>query len=407
VGAERVVIIGAGQAASQLAFSLRQLGHEGPIALLGEEPLPPYQRPPLSKKYLAGEIEPSKLFFRQASAYESRAIALHLGVRATAIDRPTRHVHVANGDPMAYDALVLATGSMPLHLPVPGVDLPGVHRLRTAADADALRAAAVGAERAVIVGGGYIGLETAATLTKLGLACTVLDAAPRLMMRVASPVLSEAMRRFHESHGIAVRLGAQAARIDGGARVERVVCADGQTLQADLVIVGIGGRPQVSLASAAGLTVENGIVVDAHGRTSDPHIFAAGDCTNFPSALYGARLRLESVQNAVDQAKAVAAAIAGAPEDYDPLPWFWSDQFDAKLQLAGIGGPDDEFVVRGDPASMRFGVFRLHENRVVAVEAVNHAEIFTHGKHLVRARAAVGAALLQNESRPLADLIPV
>lgn len=401
VSDERVVVIGGGQAASQLTFSLRQLGHAGPLTIIGDEPALPYQRPPLSKKFLAGEIEAAKLAFRNEKAYESRGIALALGRTATAIDRAARTVLLDDGSTIAYDRLLIATGATVLRLSVPGAALPGVHYLRTQTDAEALRASAGLAKRAVIIGGGYIGLEAAATLTKLGLACTVLEAAPRVMARVASPVLSAAMQNFHERHGIVIRTFVQAATILGETRVTGVACADGSTVDADLVLVGIGGRPNIALAEQAGLAVSNGIMVNEHGRTSDPAIYAAGDCANFPSALYDARLRLESVQNAVDQAKAVAASIAGQPEPYDPVPWFWSDQFDAKLQLAGIGGAADEIIVRGDPASMRFGVFRLQAGRVVAVEAVNHAEIFTAGKHFIREKRVMRADALQDEARPL------
>lgn len=398
---EHVVIIGGGQAASQLAFSLRQLGHDGPVTMIGEEVSLPYQRPPLSKKFLAGEIDAAKLSFRNEKAYESRAIALRLGVAAIAIDRAAKTVALADGSIERYDRLVLATGASVLRLPVQGADRRGVFYLRTVDDADVLRAAASQAGRAVIIGGGYIGLEVAATLRKLGLGVTVLEAAPRVMARVASPVLSQVMQHFHESHGITIRTGEQASAILGDDRVTGVVCADRNVIEADIVLVGIGGRPNTALAEAAGLGVSNGVVVDENGRTSDPAIYAAGDCTNFPSALYGARLRLESVQNAVDQAKAVAASIVGKPEPYDPVPWFWSDQFEAKLQLAGIGGAMDDFVVRGDPATMRFGVFRLQAGRVVAVEAVNHAEIFMAGKHFIRERRVMRPEELQDEAYPL------
>lgn len=398
---ERVVIIGGGQAASQLAFSLRQLGHDGPVTIVGEEATLPYQRPPLSKKFLAGEIEAAKLSFRNEKAYESRGVALRLGVAALGIDRVAQTVALADGSTLGYDRLVLATGAGVIRLSVPGADLRGVHYLRTETDAQLLRAASAHAKRAVIIGGGYIGLEVAATLTKLGLHVTVLEAAPRLMARVASPILSQAMRKFHEAHGVVIRTGQQAIALLGTDRVTAIACGDGATIDADLVLVGIGGRPNTGLAEAAGLAVANGIVVDEHGRTSDPSIYAAGDCANFPSALYGTRLRLESVQNAVDQAKAVAASIVGKPEPYDPVPWFWSDQFDAKLQLAGVGGAQDEFAVRGDPATMRFGVFRLQNGRVVAVEAVNHAEIFTAGKHFIRERRVFRSEELQDEARPL------
>ena len=381
---ERVVIVGAGQAGAQVAVSLRQLGFAGEISLLGEEPHPPYQRPPLSKGYLSGEMALERTWLRSEAYYHKHGIDLRLGVRVARILREARAVVSADGARLGYDLLALCTGARARRLDVPGVDLPGVLYLRTLADSDTIRAAVRPAATAVIIGGGYIGLEVAASLTKLGCAVTVIEALERVMNRVVAPPVSAFYAAEHARHEVRVVTGAAVAALDGDGRVRRVVCADGRAFPADLAVIGIGAVPNDELAQGAGLEVDNGIVVDQFGRTSDPLIFAAGDVTNHPNGLFARRLRLESVHNAMEQAKAVARAIAGQPQAYADVPWFWSDQYDLKLQIAGVGDPDDELVLRGDPATRAFSCLHLRQGRLVAIDCVNRGADFLTAKRLIR-----------------------
>jgi 3-phenylpropionate/trans-cinnamate dioxygenase ferredoxin reductase subunit len=380
---ERVVIVGAGQAGAQVAVSLRQLGFSGDITLLGEEPHLPYQRPPLSKAYLSGEMALERTWLRSESYYAKHRIDLRLGARAARILRRERAVVTAEDQRLAYDALVLCTGTAARRLPLPGVDLPGVFYLRTLADSDAIKAAILPGARAVIIGGGYIGLEVAASLSKLGAGVVVVEALERVMNRVVAAPVSAFFAAEHAVHGVEVVTGAAVSALEGGAHVERVVAAAGRTFAADLVVIGIGAVPNDELARDAGLEVENGVVVDAFGRTSDPAIFAAGDLTHHPNELFARRLRLESVHNAMEQAKAVARAIAGQPGPYADVPWFWSDQYDLKLQIAGVGDPDDELLMRGDPASRAFSCLHLRDGRLVAIDCINRGGDFLAAKKLI------------------------
>jgi 3-phenylpropionate/trans-cinnamate dioxygenase ferredoxin reductase subunit len=323
-----VVIIGAGQAAAQLVASLRQGGFTGAIRMIGDEPYAPYQRPPLSKKFLSERPPAETLYFRADNFWREHDVALDVGMHAEAIDRAARHVELADGRVAGYDTLVLATGTRARDLPLPGAHLDGVFSLRKIDDVRRLRGPLDEAKRVVIVGGGYIGLEVAAVVRGEGREVAVLEAEERVMKRVTSPVISNFMQDFHRLRGVDIRVGARLAAVEGEGRVRQVRLADGATLPADLVLMAVGARPNDDLASAAELPCQDGVVVDAHGATADPAIFAAGDCTRFPSRRYGRALRLECVQNAIDQAKAVAAAILGKPQLYDPVPWFWSDQYD-------------------------------------------------------------------------------
>jgi 3-phenylpropionate/trans-cinnamate dioxygenase ferredoxin reductase subunit len=381
--AERVIILGAGQAGAQVAISLRQLGFAGEVVLLGDEPHPPYQRPPLSKGLLTGELDVERTFIRQPGWYEKHGIELRLGARAQRIERNRRRLVMADGEHLSYDFLVLCTGTRARRLGLPGENLEGVFYLRTLDESHAIRAAARRGTKAVIVGGGYIGLEVAAGLIKLGCEVTVLEALPQVMSRVVPAEVSDFFTAEHEGRGVRIRTGTGVVSLQGGASIEQVVCANRATHDADLALIGVGAAPNDDVAREAGLPTDNGVVVDELGRTIDPHIFAAGDVTNHPSHLFARRIRLESVHNAQAQAKAVASAIAGKPAPYREVPWFWSDQYDLKLQIAGIASPDDEHLIRGDPGTRAFSCLHLREGRLVAIDAINRPQDFLGGQKLI------------------------
>lgn len=390
-----VVIVGGGQAGFQVAASLRAGGYAGPVQLVSAEPHPPYQRPPLSKGLLLGKTEPDRLLFRQRAFYEAQGIELLLSESVTAIDRAARAVATATGRVLPYDACVIATGTRARPLAVPGTEFDGVLYLRTLDDSEILGRRLADAERVVVVGGGFIGLEVAAAARTLGRGVTVLEAADRLMGRAVAPMVSSFYADLHRGRGVELVLGARITAIEGeGGRVRAVALAGGERHPADLVVVGIGVVPNVELARAAGLACEDGILVDEHGRTSDPSVFAAGECTSHPNRFAGGRVRLESVQNAVDQAKAVAAAIQGHHAPYDEVPWFWSDQYEVKLQMAGISRGHEREVLRGNPASGRFSVFYFKDGRLIAVDSVNRP-----GEHLLARRLlAAGTALTPEQA---------
>lgn len=372
-----IVILGAGQAAASLAAKLRALGHQGAVTVIGDEPAPPYQRPPLSKAYLLGQMGLDRLTLRAPEWWVDQGVTLRLGERATAIDRARRRVVTDRGD-HAYDQLALTLGATPRRLPdALGGALAGVHVVRNLADIAALQPALVAGRRLVVIGGGYIGLEAAAVARKLGLEVTLVEAAPRILGRVAAAETADMIRDLHRSHGVEVIEGVGIARITGTDAADGVELADGRRLPADLVICGIGVTPETALAEAAGLAIDNGIAVDAQGRTSDPAIWAAGDCASFPTP--DGRLRLESVGNAIDMAEAVAANMLGAGTDYLPKPWFWSDQFEAKLQIAGLSLGYDRVVTR--PGS----VWYYRAGRLIAVDALNDARAYMIGKRLIEA----------------------
>jgi 3-phenylpropionate/trans-cinnamate dioxygenase ferredoxin reductase component len=398
----RFVIIGAGQAAAQAVATLAPEGFSGSLTLIGEESYPPYQRPPLSKAYMAGDFVRERLFLKPESFYAESHCELRLGVTVAAIDRAAKTVALSDGDVLAYDRLLLATGARVRRLPCPGADLPGVYYLRGIDDSDALRRHLTAGNRLAVVGGGYIGLEVAAVARKYGLHVTVVEAMDRLMVRSASPQISEFYRRLHESHGVDIRLNQAAAAIDGKSWVEAVATGQGR-IPTDVVVAGIGVVPNCELALAAGLACDNGIVVNEFGATSDPDIFAAGDCTNHVS-FHGKRVRLESVQNAIDQAKHAAWAMLGKPVPYREVPWFWSDQYDIKLQIAGLVQPGDTAVVRGDPASHKFSVFHFRDGIVAGVEAVNAAPEYIVGRRLIAARARVAPERIADTSVPAKQL---
>jgi 3-phenylpropionate/trans-cinnamate dioxygenase ferredoxin reductase component len=401
---DHVVIVGAGQAGAQTAISLRQLGFDGRITLLGDELFPPYQRPPLSKKLMTGEMDVERTYIRSQTYYAKSGVDLALGVRVAAIDRARRAVLCEDGTALAYDYCVLCTGTRARRLDLPGGDLPGIFYLRTLADCARIKAAVATGARAVIIGGGYIGLEIAASLRKGRCEVTVLEALGRVLNRVVALPVSDFFAAEHARHGVEIVTGAAVAALEGSGRVERVHCADGRVFAADIVVIGIGAAPNDELARAAGLAVENGVVVDDLGRTSHPAIFAAGDVTNHPNALFDRRLRLESVHNAMAQAKAVAGAIAGQPAPYAEVPWFWSDQYDLKLQIAGVAGPDAEHLLRGDPRSRAFSCLHLQGGRLVAIDAINRGADFLAAKALIRDAAPIDRARAADLDVKLSEL---
>ena len=391
-----VVIVGAGQAGFQTASSLREQGYAGRIVLVGDERSLPYQRPPVSKAHLKGAPEDAELHYRPEAWFAEKGIELKAPERATAIDRGARRVALGSGESVGYDHLVLATGSRPRRPAWPGIDLAGVHLLRTVDDARAMRATLAAAKRVVVIGAGFIGLEVAATARAAGLDVTVVEFLDRPLKRALSAEMARHLQAAHEQRGVAFRMQTSVAAIEGeGGRVVAVTTHGGERLAADLVLVGIGVAPSIELAAAAGLPCEDGIVVDGHLQTVDPHISAIGDCARYPSVHHPDAVRLESVQNAVDQARTVAARLAGKPEPYDKLPWFWSDQGDLRLQMCGLAREGDDVVVRGDPASGKFSVLRYRGDKLVAAETINHPaehlmirKVMAAGAPLSRAQAA-------------------
>jgi len=366
-----IVVIGAGQAGAQLAMSLRQGGHAGSLRLICDEPYLPYQRPPLSKKFLAEYRDPDALFLRPESFWRDHDVKFDLGAAAPAVDVKARRVALTNGQEIAFDTLVFATGTSARTLPVAGVNLPGVYSVRRIDDVVQLRPALNAAQRVVIVGGGYIGLEVAAVARSEGRTVTVLEAEDRVLKRVTGPSTSAFYDRTHRERGVDIRLGARLVAIAGDTSASGVRLQSGEQLPADLVLVAAGARANDDLAKVSGLACQDGIVVDEHARTDVPGVYAIGDCTRFFSRRYGRKVRLESVQNAIDQAKAAAAAILGKPQAYDPVPWFWSDQYEIKLQIAGLTDGYESETVVGDPASARFSVEYRQAGRLIAVDAVN------------------------------------
>ncbi|ARC87324.1 NAD(P)/FAD-dependent oxidoreductase [Rhodovulum sp. MB263] len=378
-----IVIIGAGQAGAALAAKLRALGHDGPLTLIGNETVPPYQRPPLSKKYLLGAMPVDRLYLRPPAFYAEAGIDLRLGERVTGIDRTRRRLHLGKHE-IAYDMLALATGAAPRRLPAGiGGALEGVHVVRSLADVDAMAPDFRPGARALIVGGGYIGLEAAAVAATQGLQVTLIEAAPRILQRVAAPQTSDWFRALHAAHGVKIREATGLVRLLGKTRVTGAELADGRVIEADFVILGIGVAPETALAEAAGLAIEAGIAVDAMGRTADPAIWAAGDCTSLPYR--GSRIRLESVQNAIDQAEAVAANMLGAEAPYVPKPWFWSDQYDVKLQIAGLNSGYDRVVVRPGDREGSASHWYYRGSELLALDAMNDPRAYMTAKRLIEA----------------------
>ncbi len=400
------MIVGAGHAGGSAAALLRQYGWKGPITLVGEEPVAPYQRPPLSKAWLKGEADGASLALRPASFYAAGAIELRLATTARAIDRAARTVALDTGETLPYDHLILALGARARQLDIPGRDLAGVLELRTVADADRLKAALGPGRRLAVIGGGYIGLEAAASARALGAEAVVIEREDRLLARVACATLSDFFAGLHRARGVQFVLSATVEAIEGSAgRVSGVRLADGQLLACDAVLIGVGAVANDALARAAGLACEGGVVVDLAARTSDPAIFAIGDCTHRPLPLYRRMARLESVPNALEQAKQAAAALCGRNPPAPEVPWFWSDQYEVRLQIAGLPFEATDMVVRGDPAAGPFAVFHLDaDSTLLAVEAVNAATEFMAGRVMVGKRVKIAREKLTDMSLSMKDL---
>lgn len=390
-----VVIVGAGHAGGSAAAFLRQYGHEGRIVLIGDEPLLPYQRPPLSKAWLKGEADADSLALKPADWYGENNVFLRLSGVAERINRSAKTVTLASGEAIDYDFLILATGARARQLPIPGADLAGVLALRTAADAELLKHALGPGKRLAVIGGGYVGLEAAASARALGAEVVVVERESRVLARVACETLSTFFQDYHRARGVAFELNAGVEAFEGaGDHITGVRLSDGRVLPCDVALVGVGAIPNDELAKDAGLATANGVVVDLEARTDDPAIFAIGDVTHRPLPLYERQFRLESVPNALEQAKQAASAILGRPGPAPEVPWFWSDQYDLKLQIAGLPFEADRQVVRGDVAAAKFAVFHLKGDLLQAVEAVNAPPEFMAGKQLIAKRTPVNAEKL-------------
>ncbi|HEV1993939.1 MAG TPA: FAD-dependent oxidoreductase [Candidatus Acidoferrum sp.] len=399
------IIVGTGQAGFQTAASLRENGYQEPITLIGEEPHIPYQRPPLSKGFPLGTQDIESIELRPKRFYQDHAIHLMPGERVTAIDRAERQVRVASGSRVPYQKLVLAVGARNRILPLKGADLDGVLYLRSLDEAVVVKERLQHAQEVVVIGGGFIGLELAAVACSLGKSVTVLEVLPRLMSRVVAPIISDFYRHLHTSRGVRVLCSSSVSEISGSnGKVQRVVLSDGTIYPADTVLVGIGVVPNADLARDAGLRIANGIAVNEHLQTDDEKIYAIGDCAEHPCVFAGARIRLESVQNAADQAQCVAAAIAGRPASYRALPWFWTDQFEIKLQMAGISQGHDRIVTRGNPESQKLSVFYFKENRLVAIDSINRPVDHMIGRKLIGAGVPVTPEQAADESVDLRKL---
>ena len=397
--AEHLVVVGGGQAAAQTVQMLRQHNYLGAITLLADEPYAPYQRPPLWKKYLAGELPRERLLLRPAAFYAEKNVTLRLGCRVAELEPAARRVRLADGRTLGYDRLLLATGSRPRRLDVPGTTLRGVHYLRTLADVDGITAELTAGARVVLIGAGFIGLEVAAVLRHRGLDVTVLEAFERVLGRAVGPEVAAFYADCHRAAGVALHCSVTVRALHGSERVTAIETTDGRQFPCDVAIIGIGVVPNVELAAAAGLPCDNGIAVDELARTADNCVVAAGDCTSHP--INGRRVRLESVPNAVHQARVAAGTLLGTPAPYAEVPWFWSDQYDVKLQIVGLSHGHDQVVLRGDPATRSFAAFYLRDGELLAVDAINSPREFAHAKKLVAARAKIAPEVLRDASADL------
>ena len=401
----KIVIVGAGHAAGQVVASLRQKKFSGRIVLIGDEEHYPYQRPPLSKKFLAGKMPAERLYVKPPAFYDDPDIELHFNTCVEVIDSTGKLVTDSSGHSYHYDDLIIATGARVRKLDLPGSDLPGVHYLRTIQDVTSLHDYMHKGARLVIIGAGYIGLEVAAVAASSGLQVTVVEMADRVMSRVVSERVSEFYQSEHRRHGVDLRLSTGLVGFSGRESIEAVRLADGTAVAADLVLIGIGVVPNVELAANAGLVVENGIRVDDHCRTSDQNIYAIGDCTNHPNSLLGRQLRLESVHNALEQAKTAVSNICGDELQYSQVPWFWSDQYDLKLQIAGISEGYDQTVLRGDPASRAFSCIYLRDGQLIAIDSINAPRDFMQSKPLIGNHAVISPEVLSNTDIALKDMV--
>ena len=403
---EQIVIVGAGQAAVQAVDTLRRKGFTGKLVVVGDEPWVAYQRPPLSKKYLAGALERERLAIRPAHFYSDHGVELRTGRRVVEISPRDHRVRVDDGSTIAYDGLLLATGSKPRRLAAPGAELAGVNYLRTVEDVDRIRAEMAPGRRLVVVGGGYIGLEVAATARELGLDATVLEMADRVMNRVTCPEISAFFTDQHTRRGVRILCNSRVRELVGNdGRVHSVLTEDGTEHAADLVVIGVGVVAADELAAAAGLECSNGIVVDTHCRTSDPDIYSAGDCTSHTNLHYGLRVRLESVDNAFEQATSAALNLIGIPTIHDKVPWFWSDQFDLKLVIVGLCQGHDTVVTRGDPTGRSFSACYLRSGELVAIDTINNPKDQMAARKLIAARARPNPDKLADPAVALKDSV--
>ena len=401
---EELVVVGGGQAGIQCIASLRKEGYSGSITLIGEENHLPYQRPPLSKGFLSGVTASDRLYLKKLEFFQENSIQLNLGVTAKKIDRENCLVHLSDNKTIGYDKLVLATGSRVRKLNFPGSNLDGINYLRGIDDATLLKDGLLKSKNLVIVGAGYIGLEVAAVATEFDIKITVIEMADRVMNRTVDPIISHYYEKLHTNNGIKIILNERLEKVDGNNTVEHVICSGGSSIQADILVIGAGVIPNVELAEESGLSCENGISVDQYGQTEDMKVFACGDCTNHPNEKLNRRLRLESVHNAMEQSKTVASSIMGKKTAYNQIPWFWSDQYDHKLQIVGLSGDHDEVLMRGSQEESKFMLFYLKEEEIVAIDAVNNPKEFLICRKLVENKVKISPEDILNQSKNLNDL---
>ena len=402
---DKIVVIGGGQAAASAIMALRQWAFDGDITLIGAEPFPPYQRPPLSKAYMKGELAEERLFIKHAPWYEDQRVELALATAATAIDRETKRVEIEHGGHFDYDDLIIATGSRARKLPIPGIELDNVFDLRTLSDVERIKPTLLDGNRMIIVGAGYIGLEAASAARQMGMNVTVLEYASRVLARVTSPPVSEFFESEHRSQGVDIRTDVRLERLVAeNGRLLGAELADGTLIPANVVLIGVGILPNDELADDAGIDCDDGILVDRDARTNDPRIYAAGDCTRRPLVHYDRSERLESVHNAIEQGKLAAACILGRARPIEDCPWFWSDQYDLKLQIAGLSAGYDELVLRGEPDARRFAVFYLKNGKLLATDAINSPAEFIMAKKLILSGTDVDAGVLADTSIAMKDI---
>jgi len=402
---EELVVIGGGQAAIQCVASLRKEGYSGSITLVGEENHLPYQRPPLSKGFLSGATESDRLYLKKIEFFQENSIQLNLGVTADRIDRDNCIVHLSDDKSIGYDKLVLATGSRVRKLKFPGSDLEGINYLRGIDDAESLKEGLLKSKTLVIVGAGYIGLEVAAVATEFDTKITVIEMADRVMNRTVDPIISDYYQELHSKNGVDFILNESLEKVDGDKAVEQVICSGGSSIQADILVIGAGVIPNIELAEESELNCDNGISVNEYGQTEDSKIFACGDCTNHPNEKLNRRLRLESVHNAMEQSKTVATSVMGNRTAYNQIPWFWSDQYDHKLQIVGLSGDHDEVLIRGNQEESKFMLFYLKGEELIAVDAVNNPKEFLICRKLVENKVKISSDDILNQSKNLNDLI--
>ncbi len=402
---EELVVVGGGQAAIQCIASLRKEGYSGSITLVGEENHLPYQRPPLSKGFLSGSTGSDRLYLKKIEFFQENSIQLKLGVTAKNIDRDKCLVHLSDDKSISYDKLVLATGSRVRKLKFPGSDLEGINYLRGIDDAESLKDGLLKSKNLVIVGAGYIGLEVAAVATEFDTKITVIEMADRVMNRTVDPIISDYYQELHSKNGVDFILNESLEKVDGDKAVEQVICSGGSSIQADILVIGAGVIPNIELAEESELNCDNGISVNEYGQTEDSKIFACGDCTNHPNEKLNRRLRLESVHNAMEQSKTVATSVMGNRTAYNQIPWFWSDQYDHKLQIVGLSGDHDEVLIRGNQEESKFMLFYLKGEELIAVDAVNNPKEFLICRKLVENKVKISSDDILNQSKNLNDLI--